>query len=379
MAIKPTFLRLYIVFTYYQLRVVLAHRRGYPPHGRCVLVYHLSLKPSAEHLAGFDELIEFDAVPGIIDSRNQKAFGLIGGRIEQILNMQSQALPDAETAELVVCSAGYPVINWLIVKFHRRMTVNILADGLSAYLPLRKPVIRLMTDLLRKLYLQLGYGVSARYFYRHPHGLDSDMIGALYGELPEFLSTHKKPVFKLPQVFASVVGAPAAATSRDVWFLGQPHTGRSDSALHTLLTQLLAALRADHPQARRFIYKRHHFEHRASAETLRAIGFEVEASRVCAEELLAAASPLAVYSYRSTALMSLRRTLPAGVPVVSFAPWLIKPPDERLVEGSIAQWMLRLGVDRPKQGSAIFQLEAGLRSSRAEQTDLPSPAQRPLS
>ncbi len=357
--------RIYIVFTSYQFKVALVHRRTYPGTGGALLVHHQSIVPSRDELKEFDELLSFQAGTGIRSDSNRQTFQILRQRFEHLIaHADRQSVPD-----LFVCSIAYPLTNWLITHFVGRLRTSILIDGLSGYLPLRKPVVRELADGLRKLYVGLFIGIKTSWIFKHPQGLDSDFVHDLYAEMPALLSAHRKPVNLLPSVFEPLDASQRELARLDVWFLGQPHTLRGKK-LVDLLMQLLAALRRDHPEARDFIYRTHHFEAASVSELIRSTGFKVEEGHGCVEELLCARPPIAVYSYRSTALLNLRRILPTDIPVVAFAPWLVQPPEEKLLYGDIQQWMLTLGIDRPAPASAVFALEVELGRRQTWQSQL---------
>ena len=358
-------MRIYIVFTNYQLKVALTHRRSYPVSGNSLLVHHCSIILNDREKENFGELIEFQAETGIRGEGNRKSFHSLRERFNTLLS-------DCEKLtkiELLVCSLSYPLINWLIVCFHERLHTSILIDGLSGYLPVKKPFKRRLSDAIRMFYLNLFFGIKSSRLFKNPQGLDSPLVHGLYAEMPELLLAYGKTVHKLPSVFNPMSALQRERPREGIWFLGQPHTIKGKKFVN-LLVRLLEALRADHPEEHNFIYKMHHFEAASVCELIRSIGFNVEAGRGCVEELICDRPPIAVYSYRSTALLNLRRILPHDISVVSFAPWLVQPPEELLPNGDIKNWMLKLGIDRPNAGSAICALEVELEISQSWQSQL---------
>jgi hypothetical protein len=352
---KSKFSRIYIVFTNYQFKVALVHLRSYPVKDSALLAHHHSIVPSGGEIDEFGELIAFQAETGIRSEHNRKAFHLLRQKMELLLaDCEANTRP-----ELLICSLAYPLTNWLLAIFHERLRTSILIDGLSGYLSTRKPFTRELSDAIRKVYLSLFFGIETSWIFKHPQGLDSPFVHHLYAEMPELLSAHGKPVYSLPSVFMAPDAHQCELARGDVWFLGQPHALKGKKLVE-LLVRMLVALKTDHPEARRFIYRTHHFEAPTVSDLIRGIGFTVQVGQGCVEELLRVSPPIAVYSYRSTALLNLRRTLPPEIPVVAFAPWLVQPPEEKLLYGDIQLWMLKLGIDRPKPTSAVFALDAEL-------------------
>lgn len=349
---------LYLVFTTYQLRLAMAHRRAYGGGEDALLAVHRSVRLGDACPALFPHRLEFEAGPGVREPANRSAFANLSSALQALIR------PGGPPPKLVIASAAYPVTNWLLVAFAGRVQTSILADGLSAYLPLRSRSHEVLLHVARRLYALARCGVSSTFFFRHPHGLDSAYVQEIFAEWPEFMPEHGKPVRRLPSAFEAPSAAALAGPRDTVWFLGQPHLGRSMRDLPGHLKRLAAALRALHPQARHLVYKRHHFESSALLPLLAELGFEAELRSDCAEELICASPPLGVYSYRSTALLSLRAVLPRDIPVMSVAPWAVQPPGERLTEGSIEDWLQRFGVDRPVPGSPMWSVEQALSGAR---------------
>jgi len=346
----------YLVFTAYQLKLALAHQRAYGAGARAVLAHHGNVQLTDDIRRTFAEVLPFNASTGVRSSGNPVAFAMLSAAMQRLIAACDQARPPL----LLVASASYPVANWLLVHFAGRADTAVLADGLSAYLPLRTDVVEGLRKLARRCYSRLRHGVAGTSFFSHPHGLDSAYVGAIYAEWPLHMPDHGKPVHSLPPAFAAPTSEALAKPRDTVWFLGQPHTGGLVQNLPRHLESLTQALRADHPQAKRFVYKFHHFEPSLPPSLLARLGLEPELRPGCAEELICESPPLAVYSYRSTALLSLRAVLPPEIPVISVAPWLVQPPGEVLRMDRIEQWLARFGVDRPHPSSELGRLERAL-------------------
>ena len=346
----------YLVFTRYQLRLALAHRLAYGGDAPAVLAYHGRVRLGDPSRQAFPVRIPFDASTGVRAAANAKTYEAFASRLSDMI----AASAGGPRPQLIVASAAYPVANWLLVRFSTQLDTAILADGLSAYLPLRTSRLESLKMLARSAYARLRHGVASASFFRHPHGLDSRYVHTLFAEWPQFMPNHGKPLHGLPPAFPPPEPAALARPRDAVWFLGQPHLGPEVSSLAEHLERLAAALRADHPTAQRFIYKCHHFEPSGMQPLLARLGFEPDLRADCAEELLCEEPPLAVYSYRSTALLSLRAVLPPEITVASVAPWLVQPPGECLLRGRIEDWLVHYGVDRPRPGSAMGQLEQAL-------------------
>ncbi|WP_168708601.1 polysialyltransferase family glycosyltransferase [Hydrogenophaga sp. PAMC20947] len=343
---------LYLAFTRPQLSFVLRHFYQNRIGNSAYLIFtgtSQDLDITEEN--GFSKIAAIPSSTGRLNRKNVHALRAVQTHLKSW---------DVSITDIVYPGLLHPLMNAIYAIFSKNENCRhyIYAEGISSYLELTLPIKwKIKFSIFRCISWMYGFSFGLT-ISGHPHGLDMPNVAGLIAEYPDLLSRHGKQIELLPTHTSSIEFS--GENLNAVMFVGQPHLDpRFD--LNDLYTNLAHGLNEYFNLP--LIYKPHHFESLEQLAAAKSAGFKLLETNIPFEILAKTTRPAALVSFRSTVLLNAPRLLGDGVPIYTFAPFLVSPPDENGSLVELRNVLKQFGVKSFPTGSFLANFETIMSNS----------------